>query len=368
MLLRYCYAHLLLVILSFSCIHPSVFSLISMPGTYKCAVVKEAGGPLQLEEREIPTPASDQVLIKVAACGVCHSDKLTVLGAYPGLTFPRVPGHEVIGTVEAVGDNVKWPTVGMSVGVGWHNGHCLTCTSCRRGEFMMCVDSPVTGIHYDGGYAEYMLAPWTGCAALPDGIDPAAAAPLLCAGVTVFNAMRNEKAAGPGDLVAIQGIGGLGHLGIQFAKKMGFRVAAISTSDNKKELATQLGADYYIDTSVEPASKQLKALGGAKMILGTAPSAKSMGDLINGLGTNGRVVIIGADANTFEVSPFQLIPNRGGVVGWPSGIAADSEDTCCFAHHHGVESMNEVFSLEQAQEAYDYMMSGKARFRVVLKM
>ena len=335
--------------------------------TYKCAVIAHANAKLVIEEREIPTPAAGEVLLKVSACGVCRSDVIAMTGHWPGMTFPRVPGHEVVGFVEAVGDGVQWPTVGMLVGVGWHHGHCLFCHNCRRGEFIRCASAQITGVHRDGGYAEYMLAPWTGCAALPEGMDPVEAAPLVCAGVTCFNAMRNQTCAGPGDLVAIQGIGGLGHLGIQFAKKMGYRVAAISTSDSKKDLATQLGADYYIDTSVEPASKQLQALGGAKMILATAPNSKSMGDLVNGLGTNGRVVIVGAAPDTFELSPFQVIGNRGGVVGWSSGVGSDHEDTCCFAHHHGVVSMNEVFSLEQAQEAYDYMMSGKIRFRAVIK-
>lgn len=232
---------------------------------------------------------------------------------------------------------------------------------------MSCKNSLVTGIHRDGGYAEYMLAHWTGCARIPDGMDPVAAAPLVCAGVTCFNAMRNEPSAGPGDLVAIQGVGGLGHLGIQFAKKMGYRVAAISTSERKKELATELGADFFIDTSKESASKQLKALGGAKMILATAPNSKSMGDLVNGLGKNGRLVIVGADSGAFELSPFQVIGNCGGVAGWASGCGSDYEDTCSFAHHNGVTSVNKVFSLEEAQDAYDQMMKGQVNFRAVIK-
>jgi len=335
--------------------------------TYKCAVIKEAGGKFEMEEREIPTPGPGEVLIKVAACGVCHSDVVTVNAGYPGIELPRVPGHEVIGYVEQVGERVEWPKAGMLVGVGWHGSHCLICENCRRGDFLMCQNSKVSGIHMDGGYAEYMLAPWTGIAELPEGIDPVAAAPLLCAGITVFNAMRHQDNVHPGDLVAIQGIGGLGHLAIQFAKKMGFQVAAVSTSDRKKDLAMKLGADHFIDASVEPASKQLQALGGARLVLATAPNAKSMGDLINALGTNGRVLIVGADTNTFEMSPFQVIPNRGHVCGWPSGIATDSTDTCCFAKNQGIESMNEVYTLDQAQEAYDHMMSGKARFRVVIK-
>jgi alcohol dehydrogenase, propanol-preferring len=334
---------------------------------YKCAVIKQAGGPFVMEERPIPTPGPGDVLLKVKACGVCHSDKFTVYGAYPGCELPCVPGHEVIGTVDSVGACVEWPKKGMLVGVGWHNSHCLFCENCRRGDFMMCAQEKVSGVHRDGGYSEYMLVSWTGCAALPDGIDPVAAAPLLCAGNTVFNSMRHQGIL-PGELVAVQGIGGLGHLGIQFAKKMGYRVAAISTSDSKKELAERLGADYYIDASKDPASKQLKELGGAKLILATAPNAKSMADLVNGLTTSGKVLVVGADADTFEVSPLQIIGNRGCIAGWPSGVGTDSTDTCCFALQQGVESMNEVYSLDQAQEAYDRMMSGKARFRVVLKM
>ena len=335
--------------------------------TYKCAVIKEAGGQFELEEREIPTLKAGEVLIKVSANGVCHSDKFTQSGQYPGMTLPRVPGHEVIGTVAAVGDGVKFPSVGMLVGVGWHGSHCLHCEPCRRGEFTMCKNQQVCGINYDGGYGEYMVAPWTAVAEVPEGMDPIQAAPLMCAGVTVFNSMRHQGLL-PGDLVAVQGIGGLGHLGIQFAKKMGMRVAAISTGDSKKELVAKLGAEYYIDTSKEPASKQLQALGGAKLVLATAPNAKSMGDLINGLGTNGKLLVVGADADTFEVSPLQILGNRGCVCGWPSGTATDSTDTINFAKHQGIESMNEVYSLDQAQEAYDRMMSGKARFRVVIKM
>ena len=335
--------------------------------TYNCAVIKEAGGKFELEVREIPTPKTGEVLIKVAACGVCHSDKFTQSGQYGGMTLPRVPGHEVIGTVAAVGDGVKWPKLDMLVGVGWHGSHCLFCENCRRGEFMMCKNQEVCGIHYDGGYAEYMVAPWTAVAEMPDNIEPAEAAPLMCAGITVFNAMRHQGLL-PGDLVAVQGIGGLGHLGIQFAKKMGMRVAAISTGDSKKELATKLGADYYIDTSKDPASKQLQAMGGAKLVLATAPNAKSMGDLVNALGSNGKLLVVGADADTFEISPFQILGNRGCVCGWPSGIATDSTDTINFAKDQGIKSMNEVYTLNQAQEAYDRMMSGKARFRVVIKM
>ena len=334
--------------------------------TYKCAVIKQAGGKFEFEEREIPTPGPGQVLIKVKACGVCHSDKFTVYAGYPGCELPRVPGHEVIGTVESVGDGVEWPPAGMLVGVGWHGDHCLFCEACRRGDFMMCQKSKVTGIHSDGGYAEYMLAHWTGVAELPQDIDPIAAAPLLCAGITVFNSIRHQDNVKPGDLVAVQGIGGLGHLGIQFAKKMGFQVAAISTGPSKKELAEKLGADYYIDTSVEPASVQLKKLGNVKLVVATAPNSKSMEDLVNALGTSGRLLVVGADADTFSLSPFQIIGNRGCVCGWPSGIATDSTDCCVFAKNQGIASMNEVFKLDQAQEAYDHMMSGKARFRVVI--
>jgi len=338
-----------------------------MPDTYKCAVLKEAHSKLSFEEREIPTPADDQVLIKVAACGVCLGDKVAVHNIMP-VQYPRVPGHEVVGHVVAVGSGVKWPAVGAYVGVGWHGGHCLFCASCRKGDFMACPAHMTTGLTLDGGYQEYMLAHWTGIAEMPADLDPVIAAPLLCAGVTMFNGIRHQTHLHPGDLVAIHGIGGLGHLGIQFAKKMGYRVVAISTSDSKKELAIKLGADHYIDVSETPASDQLRALGGASLIVTTSPNAESMGDLINGLGTNGRLMIVGADAASFPVSPFQLIGKKSGICGWASGTATDSEDTCRFAELTGVESINEVFPFEKAQEAYDYMCSGKCRFRVVIKM
>eukprot|EP00540_Astrosyne_radiata_P020608 CAMPEP_0116850974 /NCGR_PEP_ID=MMETSP0418-20121206/16456_1 /TAXON_ID=1158023 /ORGANISM="Astrosyne radiata, Strain 13vi08-1A" /LENGTH=337 /DNA_ID=CAMNT_0004482927 /DNA_START=149 /DNA_END=1162 /DNA_ORIENTATION=+ len=336
-----------------------------MSRTYKAAVVKEAGAKFEIVEKEIPT---GQVLIKVAACGICHSDKFAVHGWMPGITFPHIPGHEVIGTVAAVGDGVEWPPVGMPAGVGWHGGHCMFCGTCRRGNFKLCEKETVAGITADGGYQEYMLCHWTGVVELPEGIDPVAAAPLLCAGLTCFNGIRIQDNLHAGDLVAIQGIGGLGHLGIQFAAKMGYRVAAISSSDSKKELAMKLGAHYYINVSEKPASEQLQALGGASLIVATAPSSKSMEDLVNGLGPDGRLLLAGADAEKLAVSPLQLIPKRAHICGANSGIATDAADTVKFATLNGVESMNEVYSLDQVQEAYDHMLSGKPRFRVVLKM
>lgn len=340
---------------------------MSSATTYKCAVINEVHGKFSLEEREIPTPGEGQVLIKVAACGVCHGDKVAVHNIMP-TTYPRVPGHEVVGHVAGIGSGVKWPAVGAYVGVGWHGEHCLFCASCRKGDFMSCPNNKITGIGFDGGYSEYMLVHWTGVAEMPSGLDPVEAAPLLCAGVTMFNGIRNQSNLHPGDLIAIHGIGGLGHLGIQFAKKMGYRVAAISTSDSKKELATKLGADHYINVAEKPASEQLRALGGATLIVTTVPNAVAMGDMINGLGSNGRLLIVGADGAAFPVCPFQLIGKKSGVCGWASGTASDSEDTMKFAKLNGVKSMNEVFPLEKAQEAYDHMCSGKCLFRVVIKM
>eukprot|EP00978_Attheya_sp_CCMP212_P047487 scaffold421402_cov48-Attheya_sp.AAC.3 len=340
-------------------------------GMYKVAVIKEKGGDFCIEERPIPTPGPEEVLVKVLACGMCHSDSMVVNN---GMAYPRVPGHEVVGHVASVGERVQYPSAENNplVGVGWHGSHCFHCSSCRRGDFMVCPNATVTGLDTDGGYGEYMLAHWSAVCELPPDIeDPAAAAPLLCAGTTMFNGMRRQSHLVPGDLVAIQGIGGLGHLGIQFAKRMGYRVAAISSNSKKQKLAQSLGADYFIDTSVdldEPPSIHLQALGGCALVIATAPSSKSMQDLVNGLAPNGRLMVVGADADTFAISPLQLIGKRTHVCGWSSGCATDSEDTCAFAHSQGIQSKNEYFPLSNVQKAYDRMMSGEANCRVVLKI
>eukprot|EP00127_Corallochytrium_limacisporum_P000681 Clim_evm80s22 gene=Clim_evmTU80s22 len=339
-------------------------------GKYKAAVINEANGKFTFEERDIPKPGPGKVLLKVKACGVCHSDVFTVSAGYPGITLPRVPGHEVIGVVEEVGEGVKFPQVGALVGVGWHHNHCGTCRLCREGNMFFCKKGAVSGIHVDGGYAEYMIADWSGCAEMPEGTDAVEAAPLLCAGVTVFHAIRRLLGDNlmPGDLVAVQGIGGLGHLAVQFAKAMGFRVAAISTSNRKEELARRLGAHIFVDLSKQTAQEAFSGYGGARLIIATAPAAESMAPLLSALGVNGKLLLAGADANTFPLSPFQLIPNRGEVCGVASGMATDSADTVSFAQLTGCKSMNEVYDFADAQQAYDDMMAGKPRFRAVLKM
>jgi len=353
---------------------PVTVPAVPSRGSYKSAVVKEAGAKLEIIQKEIPTPKAGEVLIKVAACGVCHNDIYGVNGYIPGVKFPLVPGHEVVGTVEEVGVGVEWPARGMLVGVGWHGEHCLFCQRCRKGDFLMCPKSQgcITGVMRDGGWAEYMVAHWTGVAEMPPGIDPVDAAPLMGAGAAVFNGLRRQKKIKDGlkvnDLVAIQGIGGVGHLGIQFAKKMGYKVAAISSSSRKEKLAHDLGADFFINTSEGDACRQLLELGGAKLIICTAPNAKATSDLVNGLAPRGKILLLGTDTTNVEVSPVQIITNRGKVGGWSNGVATDSMDTCRFAHSNSIKSINEVYSLDQAQEAYEHMLNGKANFHVVIKM
>ncbi|NMM48450.1 alcohol dehydrogenase [Marinigracilibium pacificum] len=333
----------------------------------KAVQIEEAGGDFKLVEKEIPEPGTGQVQIKVEACGICHSDMFVKEGAFPGIEFPRVPGHEVIGRITKVGKGVKMFSEGQRVGVGWHGGHCFECEPCRRGDFISCQNAQVAGISYDGGYQEYMVAPQEAVASVPDEIDSAEAAPLLCAGITTFNSLRNSSARA-GDLVAVQGIGGLGHLAIQFAAKMGFRVAAISTSDSKKDLAMKLGAKYYINTSKDDPAEELQKLGGAKVILCTAPSADAISSVVNGMGIDGQVLIVAAPGDAISVAPFSLIMGRKSVAGWPSGTAIDSEDTLNFSAHSDIRPMIETFPLEKAAEAYERMITNKARFRVVLKM
>ena len=333
----------------------------------KAAQVTGAKAPLQIVTREIPQPGPRQVLVKVQACGVCHSDSFTVEGLFPGLQYPRVPGHEVIGTIEALGEQVPDWKKGQRVGVGWHGGHCGHCPRCRRGDFITCVNGQVPGISYDGGYAEYMVAPFEALAAVPDDLSSAEGAPLLCAGITTFNSLRHSGAE-PGDVVAILGIGGLGHLGVQYAAKMGFQTVAIARGEDKAPLAKQLGADRYIDSTSANVAEELTKLGGAKVVLATATDAKSMSAAIDGLAPSGKLIILGAAAEPIEVSAISLITSRRSIVGWPSGTSADSEDTLKFSVLEKIRPVIESYPLEKAADAYARMMSGKARFRVVLTM
>ncbi|HKQ04364.1 MAG TPA: alcohol dehydrogenase [Blastocatellia bacterium] len=333
----------------------------------KVAQVPTPGADFQIVEREIPTPDAGQVRIKVQACGVCHSDVLTKDGGLPGIQYPRVPGHEVVGIIDEVGAGVSEWTVGQRVGVGWHGGYDGTCSACRRGDFINCRNMKIAGISYDGGYQEYMIAPAEALAAIPESLSDTEAAPLLCAGVTTFNALRHSGAS-PGDLVAVQGIGGLGHLGIQFANKFGYRVAAIGRGPENAALAKQLGAAVYIDSRAANAAEELQKLGGAKVILATAPSSKAMSEVIDGLGPNGKLMVVGADFTPIEVTPPQLIFGSRTIQGWASGTPMDSEDTLRFAELTGVRPMIETYPLERAAEAYARMLSGDAQFRVVLTM
>ena len=333
----------------------------------KIAVVPKPGADFEFQEREIPQPSAGHVRIRVQACGICFSEHLVKDGLFPGISYPRSPGHEIAGVIDEVGPGVTTWKKGQRVGVGWHGGHDGTCLPCRRGDFINCANEKITGISYDGGYAEYMLAPAEAVAQMPDSLDPAEAAPLLCAGITTFNALRHSG-AGPGDLVAIQGIGGLGHLGVQFANKFGYRVAAISRGKDSEPLARKLGAHVYIDSAASDAAAELQKLGGASVILATAPNAKSMSSLIDGLGPNGSMVIVGAGPDSIEVPPGKLLFGKKRIQGWASGIATDSEDTLRFAELTGIRPMIEKFPLAKVNEAYARMTSGKAQFRVVLTM
>lgn len=333
----------------------------------RAAQIPGAGADFQVVDREVPKPGVGQVRIKVQACGVCHSDVLTKEGMWPGIQYPRVPGHEVAGIIDELGDGVTEWKEGQRVGVGWHGGHDGTCLQCRRGDFINCRNQKVSGISYDGGYQQYMAAPVEALAAIPDGLDAVEAAPLLCAGVTTFNALRHSGAL-PGDLVAVLGVGGLGHLGIQFANKFGYRVAAIGRGPANAALAKKLGASVYIDSKASKAAEALQKLGGAQAILATAPSSKAMSELIDGLAPNGRLMVIGAAPEAIEVTPGQLIFGNHIIQGWASGTATDSEDTLRFAELTGVRPMIETYPLEKAAEGYARMLSGDAQFRVVLTM
>src|SRR5213596_4009444 len=333
----------------------------------KAAQVSKPGAAFEIVAREIPKPGAGEVRVKVQACGVCHSDVFTKEGQWPGIQYPRVPGHEVAGIIDELGAGVAAWEKGQRVGVGWHGGQDNTCVSCRRGDFRNCRNLKVPGISYDGGYQQYMVAPVEALAAMPASLSDAEAAPLLCAGITTFNALRHGGAL-PSDLVAVQGIGGLGHLGIQFAQKFGYRVAAIGRGPGNAALATKLGASVYIDSAATNAAAELQKLGGARVILATAPSSKAMSSLIDGLGENGRMMVIGATTAPIEGTPVQLIFGRKSIQGWSAGTPADSEDALRFAVLTGVRPMIEKFPLAKASEAYARMMSGKAEFRVVLTM
>jgi D-arabinose 1-dehydrogenase-like Zn-dependent alcohol dehydrogenase len=327
--------------------------------------VSKPKGPLEIVERDIPEPAARQVRIKVQACGICHSDSFTKEGLFPGIQYPRVPGHEIAGVIDVVGkDVIEWKS-GQRVAVGWHGGNCGHCDSCRRGDFVTCTYLQVPGIAYDGGYADYVIVPTEAVASIPAELSATEAAPLMCAGITTYNALRNSGAR-EGDTVAIIGVGGLGHLGIQFASKMGFKTIAIGRGMDKEDLVKRLGAVHYVDSKSQNTVEELVKLGGAKIILGTVPSGKAMGEVLGGLAVNGKLIMIGVSDEALEVPPTLFILGRRSVVGWPAGTSMDSQDTLSFSVLSGVRSMNEVFPLERAPEAYERMMSGKARFRAVL--
>jgi len=333
----------------------------------RVAQVPYANGPFEIVERDIPEPGAGQVRIKVQACGVCHSDSFTKEGLFPGVTFPRVPGHEVIGTLDAIGPGIAGWATGEPVGVGWHGGHCGYCVPCRHGDTFACAtETLVTGITHDGGYSEYMVAPAESVARVPAGLAPAEIAPLMCAGVTTFNALRNSG-AGPGDVVAVVGIGGLGHLGVQYARKLGFKTVAIDRHQDKASLAEQLGAQHYIDSTATDPAAELQKLGGAKAILATVTSSEAMAAVQDGLGPNGTLIVIGA-VPSLSADTLFLLAGRRSIKGWYAGVASDSEDTLLFSQFNGVASMNESYPLSRVAEAYDRMMSGQARFRVVLTM
>lgn len=333
----------------------------------RVAQIARAGGPIEIVEREIPEPGAGWVRIKVQACGVCHSDSVVKEGLWPGLQFPRVPGHEVIGVIDAVGAGVPQWKEGQRVGVGWHGGHCGYCDACRAGDFFGCtVALKITGVSFDGGYAEYMTAPAVAVAAVPEDLSPVEGAPLMCAGITTYNALRNSGARG-GDVVGILGLGGLGHLAVQYAAKMGFKTVGIARGADKEPLAKKLGAHHYIDSKAQDPAAELQKLGGAKAIIATVTAGDAMSAAQGGLALNGTLMVIGA-ADSMQVSPLFLLLGRRSVKGWYSGTAADSQDTLKFSVLTGVRSMNEVLPLEKAAEGYDRMMSGKARFRVVLTM
>ena len=334
--------------------------------TTRVVQVARPKGPLELVERDVPEPGAGTVRVAVEACGICHSDSFTKEGTWPGIRYPRVPGHEIAGRIDAIGPGVAGWERGQRVGVGWHGGHCGYCDSCRRGDFVTCQIAPqVPGITFDGGYATHVIVPDAALARIPEGLSAVEAAPLMCAGITTFNALRNSGAR-PGDTVAVLGVGGLGHLAVQFAARMGFRTVAIARGSDKEALARQLGASHYIDSRGQDAAKELLQLGGARIILATVTSGKAMTAVLGGLALNGKLIVLGAADEPLEVSALLLIGGRRSIAGWPSGTSIDSQDTLAFSSLSGVRPMTEVFPLARAAEAYERMMSGEARFRVVL--
>jgi len=331
----------------------------------KVVQVSKEGGPFELAERDVPEPGPRHIRIKVEACGICHSDAIARGGHYPGLTLPRIPGHEIAGRVDGLGAGVTAWKVGDRVGVGWHGGHCFECVPCRKGLFINCVNAKTTGLSFDGGYAEYTVVPSEAAARIPEGLDAADAGPLLCAGITTFNSLRNSGAR-PGDTVAVQGIGGLGHLAIQYAARMGFRTIAISSGADKEALARQLGAHEYVDTQKTPAAARLRALGGADVVLATAPHADAMASTVDGLKVRGKLLVVGAPYEPLQISVFPLLSGARSVAGWPSGSAIDSEETMAFSVLTNVRPRIETFPLERAEEAFSKVMANKVRFRAVL--
>ena len=349
------------------CIGNPSNSIYEVMPLMKAVQVSRPGGNFEIVERPIPEPGRAQVRVKVEACGICHSDVLVKEGLWPGLQYPRVPGHEVAGRIDAIGPGVTQWKPGQRVGVGWHGGHCFQCDTCRRGDFILCQFEKVTAIHFDGGYAEYVVVPAEAVAAIPEELPADQAAPLMCAGITVYNSLRNAGARA-GDLVAVQGIGGLGHLGIQYARQMGFRTVAIGRGGDKEVLARQLGAHEYIDTNMGTPAAALQKLGGARVALATAPDSKSISALVDGLAPGGKLLVIGVGVEPLNIMPTQIVMSRRTIQGWPSGTAKDSEDTLRFSVLSGVRPMIERYPLAKVANAYEQMISGKARFRVVLTM
>ena len=333
--------------------------------TMKAVLIQQPGAALAVAEKSIPDPGSGTVRVKVGACGICHSDSLVKEGHWPGLAYPRVPGHEVAGVIDAVGPGVTAWSVGDRVGIGWHGDHCGQCEACRRGDFVNCASLQITGFHFDGGYEQYMIAPVRGLARIPEALSLAEAGPLLCAGVTTFNSLRHSRAM-PGDIVAVHGIGGLGHLGVQFARQFGFHVVAISRGKDKEELALRLGAHRYLDAEALNPAQELARMGGARVILATAPNSRAISALVDGLATDGTLLAIAGTMEPMAISPGQLIRGRRSVQGWPSGSSKDSEDTLNFCALSGIRPMIEEFALEDAAKGYERMISNQARFRAVL--
>lgn len=329
--------------------------------------ISKPNAPFELVERDIPEPTAGTVRIKIEACGICHSDSMVKEGLFPNIQYPKIPGHEIAGRIDAIGEGVTDWSVGQRVGVGWYGGHCNTCEACRRGDFILCIRGQIPGISYDGGYADYMIAPKEALALIPEELSAIEAAPLLCAGITTFNALRNSSAR-PGDTVAVLGIGGLGHLGIQFCAKMGFNTVAIARGKDKEALAKKLGAKHYIDSQSGDVAKSLQQLGGAKVLLSTVTNNEAISAVIGGLANNGELIIVGVPFEPIQIQVLPLILGKRSIKGWSSGTSIDSQDTMNFSALTGVRSMNVTYPLEKVDEAYQLMMSGKARFRVVLTM